>query len=37
VYFAQDGKEVILLGGGDKSTQAADITRAKARWSDYNA
>jgi putative addiction module killer protein len=37
VYFGEDGDEVILLGGGDKSTQAADIRKAKERWSDYNA
>ena len=30
VYYIQRGKElVILLCGGDKSTQTADITRAK--------
>lgn len=37
VYFGEDGDEVILLGGGNKSTQIADITKAKDRWSDYNA
>jgi putative addiction module killer protein len=37
VYFGEDGDDVILLGGGDKSTQAADIKKAKDRWSDYNA
>ena len=37
VYFGEDGTKVVLLGGGDKSTQSADITRAKQRWSDYNA
>lgn len=37
VYFGLDGDDVILLGGGDKSTQSADIQRAKDRWSDYNA
>lgn len=26
---------VILLNGGDKSTQAADINRAKEYWSDW--
>lgn len=31
VYFARQGREiVILLGGGDKSTQARDIADAKA-------
>ena len=38
VYFGNDGKElVILLCGGDKSTQAADIETAKAFWADYKA
>jgi putative addiction module killer protein len=37
VYFGEDGNEVVLLAGGNKSTQSADIKRAKARWSDYNA
>lgn len=30
-----DGDEVILLCGGDKSTQDADIARAKGFWKDY--
>ena len=31
MYFTQrDGRLVVLLVGGDKSTQAADIKRAKA-------
>ncbi|MFN3312224.1 MAG: type II toxin-antitoxin system RelE/ParE family toxin [Hyphomonas sp.] len=30
VYFVQQGREVVvLLAGGDKSTQARDITKAK--------
>jgi putative addiction module killer protein len=37
VYFGQDGDFVILLGGGKKGTQAADIERAKAHWAEYNA
>src|SRR5713226_2037544 len=37
IYFGEDGDEVILLGGGDKSTQASDIKKAKERWGDYNA
>ena len=37
VYFGMDGDLVILLGGGEKSTQDRDIPRAKDRWSDYNA
>lgn len=36
VYFAGRGQAVlILLCGGDKSTQAADIRRAKALNRDY--
>lgn len=36
VYFGQDGtKLVILLCGGDKSTQQEDIKRAKRYWTDY--
>ena len=37
VYFGIDGNEVILLGGGDKSTQVSDIRKAKEYWKDYNA
>jgi putative addiction module killer protein len=37
VYFGEDGRKVVLLGGGDKSTQPTDITRCRRRWSDYNA
>lgn len=38
VYFGNDGKQiVILLCGGDKSTQTADIQKAKAFWADYKA
>ncbi|MDT8838980.1 type II toxin-antitoxin system RelE/ParE family toxin [Paraburkholderia fungorum] len=33
VYFAREGRMVyLLLCGGDKSTQAADIKHAKAMW-----
>jgi putative addiction module killer protein len=33
VYFAQEGRVVyLLLCGGDKSTQRADIKHAKAMW-----
>lgn len=33
VYFAREGRVVyLLLNGGDKSTQKADIKRAKALW-----
>ena len=37
IYFGEDGNEVILLGGGTKSTQDRDIETAKQRWSEYNA
>jgi len=33
VYFTEkDGKIIVLLIGGDKSTQQADIQRAKEIW-----
>ena len=36
VYYAWDGQAVvILLGGGDKSTQERDIEQAKRRWRIY--
>lgn len=36
VYFAMSGRAcVLLLCGGDKRKQAADITRAVAYWRDY--
>jgi putative addiction module killer protein len=36
VYFGMDGKTlVILLGGGDKRRQAADIVAAIERWQRY--
>ena len=36
VYFAHQGKiRVILLCGGDKSTQARDIQLAKSYWQEY--
>jgi len=36
VYFGQDGRYlVILLCGGDKRTQNADIRAAKAYWAAY--
>lgn len=37
VYFGNDGDEAVLLGGGDKTSQTADIEKAKDRWKDYNA
>ena len=37
VYYAWDGPTIVLLlCGGDKSTQNADIENAKAYWRDYN-
>src|SRR3989338_8652478 len=36
VYYALDGKAVVLLLlGGDKSTQEKDIVQAKIYWTDY--
>ena len=36
IYFGQAGKTiVVLLGGGDKSTQAKDIEKAQALWRQY--
>ncbi len=36
VYFALDGKTlIILLGGGTKTKQARDIEDAHGRWQDY--
>lgn len=36
IYYAIDGKNIILLLlGGDKSTQAKDITRSKEFWKDH--
>ncbi|HET9401804.1 MAG TPA: type II toxin-antitoxin system RelE/ParE family toxin [Candidatus Acidoferrales bacterium] len=35
IYFAVDGDDVILLCGGDKSSQGSDIETAKGRWRDY--
>jgi len=37
IYYGEDGDDVVLLGGGDKDTQEADIKTAKSRWKDYNA
>jgi putative addiction module killer protein len=38
VYFAAKGKEIIvLLAGGDKSTQAGDIETALGLWEDWKA
>lgn len=36
VYFGRHGKSlVILLCGGDKGSQAADIKRAKTLWAEW--
>jgi len=36
VYFGRSGERiVVLLCGGDKSTQQKDIERAKEYWSDW--
>src|SRR5450759_4198788 len=37
IYFGKDGDRlVILIGGGTKKRQQADIDAAKAHWADYN-
>jgi putative addiction module killer protein len=37
LYFGEDGDTiVVLLCGGDKSTQSRDIEKAKEFWTDYN-
>lgn len=36
VYFAEDGDTLVLiLVGGDKSTQSKDIDKAKEYWQNY--
>lgn len=36
IYLAKDGDTlIVLLGGGTKKGQQADIERAKALWSEY--
>lgn len=36
IYFGKDGPQlVLLLLGGDKSTQAGDVARAQASWKAY--
>jgi len=35
IYFAVDGENVILLQGGNKSTQQRDIETAKRFWANY--
>ncbi|MCF8084210.1 MAG: type II toxin-antitoxin system RelE/ParE family toxin, partial [Deltaproteobacteria bacterium] len=37
VYFGRDGDTVVLLlCGGEKSTQSQDIEKAKQYWRDYH-
>ena len=36
IYFGRDGSRlVVLIGGGTKKRQHADIEAAKAHWADY--
>jgi putative addiction module killer protein len=36
IYLAMDGNTlIVLLGGGTKQRQQADIERAKANWAEY--
>jgi len=36
IYYGMDGEEmIVILCGGDKSTQAKDIQVAKEYWQDY--
>jgi len=38
VYFGKDGHlMIILVGGGTKKRQKADINAAKLRWAEYKA
>jgi putative addiction module killer protein len=37
VYCADDGESVLLLCGGTKRTQTADIARAKHYWKEYRS
>lgn len=38
IYLAKDGDAlIVLLGGGTKKRQQADIERAKALWAEYKA
>ncbi len=38
IYLGKDGDAlIILLGGGTKQGQAADINRAKTLWAEYKA
>lgn len=35
IYYGIDGNQIILLYGGDKSSQSSDIETAKSNWRDY--
>ena len=35
VYYGVDGNKIVLLTGGDKSTQDADSRLARKYWADY--
>jgi putative addiction module killer protein len=35
IYYGIDGERVILLHGGDKSSQSSDIAKALQFWQDY--
>jgi putative addiction module killer protein len=37
VYLAKEGADIILLGGGTKRRQQADIERAKMLWQEYKS
>jgi len=38
VYFGRDGEIlIVLLGGGTKRSQGADIAQARTLWSEYKA
>ena len=38
VYYGREGRTiVVIISGGDKSTQTADIKRAQDLWKEHNA
>jgi len=37
IYFGELGDIVVLLNGGDKSTQDADITKAHKLWEEFKS
>jgi putative addiction module killer protein len=37
VYFGQSGDIVVLLTGGDKGTQNADIRKARVLWKEFES